>query len=193
MAKKIIEILPMQERQMDEPQKLRVAAYCRVSTGSTQQEQSFEAQMAYYEEYVSLRPDWMLVRIYADKGLSGTKSEKRPEFQRMLQDCEKGRLDLIITKSISRFARNTADCITAVRRLKELGIAVYFEKENINTLTMQGELMLTILSAVAQAEAEAVSSNAIWGVQYRFQSGTFKQFTSIGYRYDEEYQLVIDR
>lgn len=191
MAKRVTEIMPVKARgrQKDEP--IRVGAYCRVSTNMHHQELSYESQLRYYQDLISRKPSWKLVQVYADKGISGTKTEKRTGFLKMMEDCEKGKIDKIITKSISRFARNTVDCISNIRKLKLLGVAVYFEKENIDTMTMQGELMLSILSSIAQAEAEAVSTNAQWAVQYRFQNGIFKQFTGLGYRYDETGELAI--
>ena len=192
MGKKTVEILPA-KREIEKPGKMkRVAAYCRVSTNLAEQEGSFEAQKQYYESYIGGKPGWELAGIYADKGISGTKMANRPGFQRLLADCEKGRIDIIVTKSISRFSRNTVDFIETIRKLGRLGVAVYFEKENINTQSSAGEMMLTILGSIAQAEAEAISSNLKWGIQRRFETGTFRQCTALGYDYDEAGQLAIN-
>lgn len=137
--------------------KLRVAAYCRVSTEEEEQQGSFEIQKLYYTEKINSTPEWEVAGIYADDGISGVHTKKRDGFNQMIQDCKKHRIDLILTKSISRFARNTLDSIQYVRMLKQMGIAVVFEKENINTATMNSEMILTVLSAFAQAESESIS------------------------------------
>ncbi len=192
MGKKTVEILPaMQEMEKPDKRK-RAAAYCRVSTGMAEQEGSFEAQKQYYESYIGGKPGWELAGIYADKGISGTHMKNRPGFQQMLADCERGKIDIIVTKSISRFSRNTVEFIETIRMLKNLGVAVCFEKEGINSLSAAGEVMLTILSSVAQAEAEAVSSNLRWGIRRQFETGTFRQYTALGYDYDETGQLVVN-
>ena len=126
--------------------KLRVAAYCRVSTGSDAQAESLEAQITHYENYINSRSDWEYAGVYYDEGITGTKKEKRPELKRMLADCKAGKIDFIVSKSISRFSRNTTDCLELVRKLLTLNIPVYFEKENINTGSMESELFLSILS-----------------------------------------------
>lgn len=192
MGKKTVEILPA-KREMEKPGKMkRTAAYCRVSTDMAVQEGSFEAQKQYYESYIGGKPGWELAGIYADKGISGTHMANRSGFQRLLADCEKGRIDIIVTKSISRFSRNTVDFIETIRKLGRLGVAVYFEKENINTQSSAGEMMLTILGSVAQTEAEAVSSNLRWSIRRRFETGTFRQCTALGYDYDEVGQLAVN-
>ena len=145
-SKKIrkIEAKPVQViKGLPENAKTRVCAYCRVSTDNKEQESSYESQVFYYTNYINSRSDWTLVDIYADDGISGTSTAKREDFKRMIQDCMDGKIDMIITKSISRFARNTLDCLDYVRRLKEKGIAVFFEKENINTLDSKGEVLLS--------------------------------------------------
>ncbi|WP_370842749.1 recombinase family protein [Gemmiger formicilis] len=139
--------------------KLRVAAYCRVSTEEEEQQGSFEIQKLYYTEKIESTPEWEVAGIYADDGISGVHTKKRDGFNQMIQDCKKHRIDLILTKSISRFARNTLDSIQYVRMLKQMGIAVVFEKENINTATMNSEMILIVLSAFAQAESESISQN----------------------------------
>lgn len=175
-----------------EPKK-RVCAYCRVSTDSREQQNSFTAQTAYYKEIISNRKDWQYVGIYADEARSGMKLKKRDEFLRMIQDCEAGKIDMIITKSVTRFARNTVDSIQAIRKLKLLGIAVFFEKENINTLSEHSEQLLTILSSLAQGESESVSTNNKWAVVKRFRDGTFKIGSpALGYTKDTEGELIID-
>ncbi|SHK66576.1 recombinase family protein, partial [Paramaledivibacter caminithermalis] len=151
--------------------KLKVCAYCRVSTGSSKQSESFETQTTYYERYIKDNPKWEFAGIYADKGISGTTAAKRVEFNRMIKDCEKGKIDLIITKSISRFARNTADCLEVVRTLKDLNVGVYFERENINTMGAESELILSVLSSIAQDESRNMSENIKWAVQKRFKEG----------------------
>lgn len=132
--------------------KLRVAVYARVSTLSEDQKNSFEAQIVYYSTLISSKENWVLVDVYADEGITGTSARKRPEFLRMIQQCRQKKIDIILSKSISRFARNTVDCLDYIRVLKSLGIAIIFEKENINTLKMDSELLITMMSSFAQAE-----------------------------------------
>lgn len=153
--------------------KLKVAAYCRVSTGNNAQLESLETQKAHYESYIHSRNDWDLAGIYFDEGISGTKKEKRTGLLQMLSDCECKLIDYIVTKSISRFARNTADCLELVRRLLDMGIPIYFEKENLNTGSMESELMLSILSSLAEGESTSISENNKWSTQKRFQKGTY--------------------
>ena len=153
--------------------KIRVAAYCRVSTASNEQLISLEAQKAHYETYIKANTEWEFAGLYYDEGVSGTKTAKREGLLSMLKDCERGLIGYIITKSISRFARNTADCLTMVRRLLELDIPVFFEKENINTASMESELMLSILSGLAESESASISQNSKWSVKNRFKNGTF--------------------
>lgn len=182
-VKKVIKINPVKPQVMMQLQpKKRVCAYCRVSTDSREQHNSFTAQTAYYEEMIRKRTDWQYAGIYADEGRSGMKLQKRDDFLRMMKDCEAGKVDLIITKSVTRFARNTVDSVEAIRKLKSLGIAVLFEKENINTLSENSEILLTILSSLAQGEAEGHSSNIKWAITKRFQDGTFVISTpALGY------------
>ena len=153
--------------------KLRVAAYCRVSTEEEEQQGSFEIQKLYYTEKIESTPEWEVAGIYADDGISGVHTKKRDGFNQMIQDCKKHRIDLILTKSISRFARNTLDSIQYVRMLKQMGIAVVFEKENINTATMNSEMILTVLSAFAQAESESISQNVARGKRMGYKHGKF--------------------
>ncbi len=172
----------------------RVCAYCRVSTDHEDQLQSLEAQIQHYRNTIAARPDWELVDIYADEGISGRGIEKRFEFQRMIQDAEAGELDLIVTKSISRFVRSVTDCLETVRRLKTLGVEVHFEKENLWTLQADSELMLAILSSVAEEEAASMSENIRWAIAKQFQQGKFRVRTErfMGYDYDADRELVIN-
>lgn len=142
---------------------LRVAAYCRVSTDDEEQLTSYEAQQEYYTDKIMTNKEWTMAGIFADEGITGTSARKRPEFLRMIRMCKQRKIDLILVKSISRFARNTVDCLNYIRTLKELGIAVYFEKENINTLSAESEMLITIMGAFAQAESESISANVKWG------------------------------
>lgn len=150
---------------------LRVAAYCRVSTKEEEQLTSFEHQQAYYTEKIMTTKDWTMAGIFADEGITGTKAKKRPEFLRMIEMCKRKKIDLILTKSISRFARNTLDCLKYIRELKEQGIGVYFEEQNINTLDAGQELFLTIYGAFAQAESENISANVRWGQRQAMRQG----------------------
>ena len=161
---------------------LRVAAYCRVSTLMEQQESSYEAQVQYYTEKIKSNPNWKLAGIYADDGKSATSTRKRADFQSMIDDCMAGKIDMVITKSISRFARNTVDSLTNIRKLKEKNIAVFFEKEGINTLEGSGELLITILSSQAQEESRAISTNVKWGYARKFEKGESTRQRSYGFR-----------
>lgn len=151
--------------------KKRVAAYARVSTDNEEQLSSFEAQRNYYAQYIRSKSEWEFVEVYADEGISATSTKKRDGFNRMVQDALDGKIDLIITKSVSRFARNTVDTLTTVRKLKEQGVEVYFEKENIYTLDSKGELLITIMSSLAQEESRSISENVTWGQRKRFAEG----------------------
>ena len=172
----------------------RVAAYCRVSTDQAEQLSSYEAQVNYYTTYITNHPDYEMAGIYADEGISGTNTKKREQFNKMIEDCKAGKIDMIITKSISRFARNTLDCLNFVRTLKELGIGVLFEKENINTLDSKGEVLLSILSSLAQDESRSVSENSTWGIRRRFEQGkvTVNHKKFVGYDKDENGNLIIN-
>ena len=164
--------------------KMRVAAYCRVSTDSEEQLNSYEAQKSYYTQKIQDSPDWEMAGIYADEGITGTSLKKRTEFKKMITACKRGHIDLIITKSLSRFARNTVDCLETVRLLKANGIGVYFEKENINTLTESSEFLITLFSGFAQAESESLSKNVAWGKAKSAEAGkvTFQYKKMLGYR-----------
>ena len=146
--------------------KLKVAAYCRVSTDSDEQAGSYEVQVEHYTDYISRNKKWELAGIYADDGISGTNTKKREGFNEMIDDCMEGKIDLVITKSISRFARNTLDCLKYVRQLRDKNIAIIFEKENINTLEASGELLLTIMASLAQQESQSLSQNVKLGLQF---------------------------
>lgn len=195
MAKKITKIEPVSKPY--EPDSLpvkQVCAYCRVSTGSAVQKNSFDAQMDYYTQMIQERDGWVYAGIYADEARSATKTDRRDDFQRMLRDCRTGKIDLIITKSVTRFARNTVDSIRTIRELKALGIGVYFEKERVNTLSEKSEQLLTILSSIAQGESESISTNNKWSVVRRFQNGTFIiSEPAYGYTNNEDGELVIQR
>lgn len=153
--------------------KLRVAAYCRVSSDSDDQLNSFAAQTQYYTTLISGKDNWTLVDIYADEGITGTSAQKRKDFQRLMADCRQGRIDRILTKSVSRFARNTKECLEAIRELKSLGIGVQFEKEHLDTASMSGEMTAAMFAAFAQAESESISGNMRWSYLKRMQNGTF--------------------
>ena len=159
--------------------KLRVCAYARVSTDSDEQFTSFEAQVDYYEHYIKARSNWEYVGTYTDEGISGTNTKKREGFNKMIADALDGKIDLIVTKSVSRFARNTVDSLTTIRRLKDKNIGCYFEKENINTLDGGGELLITIMSSFAQEESRSISENVTWGTRKKFSDGKF----SIAFKY----------
>ena len=169
----------------------RVAAYCRVSTAEDEQLNSYATQCQYYDEYIAAHKDWKKVRIFADEGITGTQAKKRPEFLKMIRYCRRGSIDIILAKSVSRFARNTVESLQYVRELKELGIAVIFEKENINTLEQSDEMMLTIFSWFAQAESESISKNVTWGIRRAFEQGKFSVAAIFGYEKDENGNLRI--
>ncbi len=170
---------------------LRVAAYCRVSTDSEDQLNSYKSQVMYYTDLIKKKPEWSLADIYADEAITGTQVTKREDFQRMINDCMNGDIDMVITKSISRFARNTLDTLKYVRMLKEKGIAVFFEDENINTLTMDGELLLVVLSSVAQQEVENISSNVKKGLKMKMQRGELVGFQGcLGYDYHKDTKSI---
>lgn len=175
-------------------QKIRVAAYCRVSTEYEEQESSYEVQVEHYTNYINANPEWELAGVYADDGISATNTAKRDAFNRMIEDCRAGKIDMILTKSISRFSRNTVDCLKYTRELKTLNIAVFFEKENINTLDAKGEVLMTIMAALAQQESESLSANVRLGIQFRNQEGKVRVNHNwfLGYTKDEEGKLIID-
>lgn len=172
--------------------KLRVAAYCRVSTDSDAQLESLETQKTHYEHYINSRDDWEFAGLYFDEGITGTKADKRPKLMRLIEDCKAKKVDFVITKSISRFSRNTTDCLDIVRTLLNLNIPVYFEKENINTGSMESELFLSILSSMAEGESTSISENNKWGIKKRFENGTYKLgYVLYGYRW-ENGEIIVD-
>lgn len=172
-------------------ERLRVAAYCRVSTDSEDQLNSYKSQVQYYTDMIKKNKEWVLADIYADEAITGTQVTKREDFQRMINDCMNGEIDMVFTKSISRFARNTLDTLKYVRMLKERNIAVYFEDEKINTLTMDGELLLVVLSSVAQQEVENISANVKKGLKMKMKRGELVGFQGcIGYDYHPEDKTI---
>lgn len=172
--------------------KKRIAAYCRVSTGLEEQHSSLKNQTEGFYRMIESREDWMLAGIYADDGFSGTQAADRPEFQRLIEDCKSGKIDYIITKSISRFARNTLECISYIRQLKELGVYIFFEENGLDTGTEASELVLSILAAVAQEESRAISSNVKWSLEKKFKSGQAKWSGTYGYKKEENMDFLID-
>ena len=172
MQVKVIQAKPQQkETTQGVIEKLKVAAYCRVSTEHEEQESSYEAQCTHYESFIKSNPEWELAGIYADEGLSGTGTAKRTEFKRLIEDCMAGRVQIVITKSISRFARNTLDCLQYIRKLKAKGIGILFEKENILTTDSKGEVLTTIMASIAQQESASISQNVQLGVRYHYAQG----------------------
>lgn len=174
--------------------KRRVAAYARVSTDSDEQYTSYEAQIDYYTQYIQKRDDWEFVKVYTDEGISGTNTKHREGFNEMVADALAGKIDLIVTKSVSRFARNTVDSLVTVRKLKEHHVEIFFEKENIFTFDSKGELLITIMSSLAQEESRSISENVTWGQRKRFADGKvtmpYKQF--LGYERGESGVPVIN-
>ena len=162
----------------------RVAAYCRVSTDREEQEHSFETQKTMYTEMIMMKPTWQMAGIYAGEGITGTVAKKRPGFMKMIEDCRKGKIDMIVTKSVSRFSRNNLDCLMYVRELKQLGIPIIFEKEGINTIQVSSELLLTLFGALSQAESESISMNVKLGIRQSLKNGNvrFSYKTFLGYR-----------
>lgn len=167
-----IPALPKEELKRERTGSLiRVAPYCRVSTDLEEQQNSFEAQCKYYTELIDNTPEWQLVKVFADEGISGTQMKHRTEFLKMMRYARQGKIDMILAKSVSRFARNTVESLDAIRELTSLGVTVYFEKENLDTMTQQDEIMLTIFSCLAQAESESISKNVTWGIRRSFEQG----------------------
>lgn len=175
--------------------KRRVAGYARVSTDHEVQATSYESQMRYYSEYINGRDDWEFVKMYSDEGISGTNTKLRTGFKSMVEDALDGKNDLIITKSVSRFARNTVDSLTTVRQLKEVGVEIYFEKENIWTLDSKGELLITIMSSLAQEESRSISENVTWGLRKQFAEGKvhFPYTNVLGFKAGEDGAIVVDQ
>ncbi len=184
----VIEAAPKQEAE-----KLRVAAYCRVSSNSTDQLNSFMAQLNYYTALIASKENWTLADLYADEGITGTSAEKRPDFQRLLADCRRGRVDKVLVKSVSRFARNARDCLTTIRELKSIGVGVCFEEQHIDTSNMSGELLTAVFATMSQKESQNISSHMRWSYQRRMQSGQFITCSApFGYRLSKDRKLVIN-
>ena len=182
MARRVVQTLPqtfIEVATEAENSKIPVAAYARVSTEKEEQEDSFERQVEHYTQMINAKPEWKLVDIYADPGISGTRAEKRKDFMRMIDDCLAGKIQKVLVKSISRFARNTVDALTYIRKLKDIGVSVYFESENIDTLTPGGEVLITILAAMAEQESRTISSNIKWAWQRKFQNGDISLNTGL--------------
>ena len=171
--------------------KKRVAAYCRVSTDSDAQLGSLENQMEAFQHQLALHNDWELVQIYADEGITGTSTRHRAGFRQMIEDCRAGKIDYIITKSISRFARNTMDCLNYVRELQAMGVQVFFEKEGIDTAESVSEMLLTVMAAFAQEESRSISENVKWGMRKRFEAGEEWRVPIYGYRHTEDEMYII--
>ena len=185
-AERIVGVIPATWNPADESvreiRKLRVAAYCRVSTELEQQQSSYDIQIEYYTRHIMQNPNWIFAGVFADDGRSATNTFRRDDFNQLMNQCMKGKVDMVITKSISRFARNTVDCISWVRKLREKNVAVYFEKENLNTLDDSTEMILTILSSQAQEESRAISTNVKWGYARKFEKGESTRQRSYGFR-----------
>lgn len=190
---KIKRIYRPEEKSEESTSLLRVAAYCRVSTKSDEQASSYETQVAVYTQKINAEPGWTLAGIYADRGLSGTQAERRPEFLRMVEDCEAGLIDAVICKSVSRFSRNTVDAVNYMRVLRELGIRLIFEKEGIDTDSEYSEMLLTVLAAFAQEESHSHSENVKWGKRKRLEKGNGLLVPVYGYRKNDSgdnYEIV---
>ena len=188
MASTIITIEPSAVQK-----KIRVAAYCRVSSSSEDQLHSFATQVQYYTKYINSNDKMELVDIYADEGLTGTKTEHRDEFNRMIADCRKGKIDRVLTKSLSRFARNTADALMYARLLRENGVSILFEKENIDTAYMSSELLLALSGAQAQEESISISKNMRWSIERRMKNGTFLAgSTPYGYKIENGEFVIVE-
>ena len=174
------------------PPRLRVAAYARVSKDTEQLMHSLSAQISHYSELIQRTPGWAYAGVYVDAGLTGTSTTARPEFQRLVADCEAGKIDVVLTKSISRFARNTVDLLSTVRHLKSLGIEVRFEREHINSLSADGEVMLSILASFAQEESTSLSNNIKWTFQKKFREGRIhSRHSTLGYRWEGDEMVIV--
>ena len=171
----------------DEYRKMRVAAYCRVSTDEEDQLNSLDTQVKYYTGKIAENPNWTMAGIYADEGITGTRTDKREKFLKLMRDCEKGKVDMILTKSTTRFARNTVDSLTWIRKLRAMGIGVYFEEQNLDSLKAENETLLGFFSVMAQSESESISANVKWGIQKRMKNGTYAvRFNLLGYDKDKD-------
>ena len=182
-----IEANPILTSKKDEYRRLRVAAYCRVSTDEEDQLNSLETQMQYYTSKIAENPNWTMVGIYADEGISGTRADKRDKFMKLMRDCQKGKVDYILTKSTTRFARNTVDSLTWIRKLRAIGIGVYFEEQNLDSSKVENETLIGFFSVMAQSESESISGNVKWGIHKRMKNGTYAvQFNMLGYKRGED-------
>lgn len=194
---KEVEVIKAKKTKFDrasgkEVTKIKVAPYCRVSTDSAEQLASYDSQVKYYEQKIEENDNWELAKVYSDAGISGTSTTKRVGFQEMIKDAKLGDFDLVITKSISRFGRNTKDVLEYTRLLKQYNVAVFFEKENINTMSMDGEMMMTILTSLAQQESESISSNIKMGLKMKMKRGELVGFQGcLGYDYDKETKALV--
>lgn len=189
MNVRVIEANP----QIVNQKKRRVAAYCRVSTDNSDQLESLETQKSHYESFILMHSDWEYAGIYYDAGITGTKAEIREGLQNLLTACRIGKVDYILVKSISRLSRNTTDCLSIVRELLNIGVTIYFEKENIDTGDMESELVLSILSSMAEEESASISKNEKWSIQKRMAAGTYKiGYVPYGYQRDKNGNMIID-
>ena len=182
------------QQPLSQKSKTRVAAYARVSTDLEEQQSSYKAQMDYFTELINNNSDWEFAGMYSDEGITATSMKRREGFNSMIADALAGKIDKIITKSVSRFARNTVDSLTTIRQLREKGIDVYFEKENIHTLDAKGELLLTIMSSLAQEESRSISENSTWGIRKRMRDGKYSLAYSrfLGYDKGPDGRLVVN-
>ena len=182
-----IEANPALTSRAREYRKMRVAAYCRVSTDEEDQLNSLDTQVKYYTGKIAENPNWMLAGIYADEGITGTRADKREKFLKLMRDCEKGKVDMILTKSTARFARNTVDSLSWIRKLRAMGIGVYFEEQKLDSLKEENETLIGFFSVMAQSESESISANVKWGIQKRMKNGTYSlRFKMLGYRKGED-------
>ena len=178
-----IEANPLMSKRKDVNRMMRVAAYCRVSTDEEDQLNSYRAQIAYYTDLIAKNPNWQFAGVYADEGITGTSMKKRKNFSRLMKDCEKGKVDYILVKSTSRFARNTVDSLNCVRNLRKIGVGVYFEEQAIDSLKAENETLIGLFSVIAQAESENIGANVRWGIRQSMKSGTYRtNFNCFGYR-----------
>lgn len=189
MKKIIKEITPIKKNDAKEKTKKRVAAYARVSTEQDEQLHSLQVQRDYYEEYIKSNPDWELVNIYDDEGITGTSLKRRKGFNQMIADALDGKIDVILVKSVSRFARNTIDALQTTRDLKLKGVPVFFEKENIDSMDPKGEFMLTLFCSFAQEESKSISDNIKWSIRNGYKNGKFTMHTEHLLGYKRNYQM----
>lgn len=193
---RVVRVIPptinTQESIREKYKQLRVVAYCRVSTKQEEQLNSYETQKNYYTEKINAEPNWTLAGIFADKGITGTSIKKRDEFKKMIRLCRQGKVDMIITKSISRFARNTVDCLVYIRKLKEMGVDVFFEEQGIHSTQPGAEFYITIYGSIAQSESENISANVKWGKEQSAREGkvAFHYKNFLGFRKGEDLSLI---